>query len=360
MQASRDANISLEVAHGKQLEEIERSLKWIEDNAKSALDADAKESRQQPASYLAEILKSLPSAAGAIAREQTILRGLHFKIMKARQENIAENYANMFKWIFPSASPESKRHAQIHFFEWLSMEDGFYWISGKPGSGKSTLMKYLCDHAKTRDALSTWAQPDTPIISAHFFWCSGTPLPKSQEGLLRSLLYDVFKQCPDIVKRVCPDRWETAAQQGHNQEPWALSELRQALQKLSLCSDIGVKFCFFIDGLDEYDGDHLEIIKSLALLADSRILKFCVSSRPWNVFEDAYGRDCAKKLYMQDPTRDDISYYVESKLKEHTNWAVLLPTWRRSSVKIWSPRSQPRRRACFSRSTLSFGPFVKA
>jgi len=324
LQALRDANISLEVTHGKQLDDIGHSLKWIEDNAKSTLDAHVKHPSQEPASYLVEILKVLPSTAGAIAREQAILRGLHFKAMKARQENIAETYANTFKWMFSSESPgQPAKHVQIHLVEWLSREDGFFWISGKPGSGKSTLMKYLCDHTKTRDALSTWAQPNTPIVSTHFFWCSGTPLQKSQEGLLRSLLYDVFKQCPEIVRKVCPDRWEAAAQPGHEQDTWTLSELRQALQRLCLCCDMGVKFCFFIDGLDEYDGDHSEIIKSLALLAESRVLKFCISSRSWNVFEDAYGKDCARKLYMQDLTRDDINYYVESKLKEHTNWAAL-------------------------------------
>lgn len=331
LQALRDANISLGAAHGKKLEEIERSLRRVKAISESPPDADAKDSCQQLASmtgqnstaYLAEILKSLASAAGTMAREQTILSGLHFNIMKARQETIAEAYVNTFKWIFPSQSQQSKSRARIHFFEWLSMEDGFFWISGKPGSGKSTLMKYLCDHPRTRDALSIWAQQDTPVISAHFFWCSGTPIQKSQEGLLRSLLYDVFKQCPDIVKRVCPDRWEAAARQGQKEEPWTLSELRQSLQKLSFCFNMGVKFCFFIDGLDEYDGNHSEIIKSLALLADSRILKFCVSSRPWNVFEDAYGKDCARKLYMQDLTHSDISYYVQRRLKEHSNWALL-------------------------------------
>jgi hypothetical protein len=197
------------------------------------------------------------------------------------------------------------------------MEDGFYWISGKPGSGKSTLMKYLCDHPRTSDALGAWAQKDKVVISTHFFWCSGTTIQKSQEGLLRSLLYDVFKQCPQIVGKVCPERWAAVTGYETKPEPWTLSELRQALQKLSFCYNIGVKFCFFVDGLGEYDGDYSEIIRTLSALADSRVLKFCVSSRPWNIFEDAYGKDAAKKLYMQDLTHNDISYYVERKLKEH-------------------------------------------
>jgi len=35
------------------------------------------------------------------------------------------------------------------FLHWLSSGNGIFHISGKLGSGKSTLMKFLCDHDRT-------------------------------------------------------------------------------------------------------------------------------------------------------------------------------------------------------------------
>jgi hypothetical protein len=51
-------------------------------------------------------------------------------------------------------------------------------------------------------------------------------------------------------------------------------------------------------------------------------VKLCVSSRPWNVFEEEFGLEFPK-VYMQDLTRDDIHDYVSSRLEEHTRWAAV-------------------------------------
>lgn len=39
------------------------------------------------------------------------------------------------------------------FCDWLRSTEPVYWVSGKPGSGKTTLMKYLLDHPRTRSFL---------------------------------------------------------------------------------------------------------------------------------------------------------------------------------------------------------------
>jgi hypothetical protein len=43
------------------------------------------------------------------------------------------------------------------FLSWLSSGNGIFHVSGKPGSGKSTLMKFLCDHPRTQEELQEWA-----------------------------------------------------------------------------------------------------------------------------------------------------------------------------------------------------------
>jgi len=43
------------------------------------------------------------------------------------------------------------------FLHWLSAGNGVFHIAGKLGSGKSTLMKFLCDHERTTAELQKWA-----------------------------------------------------------------------------------------------------------------------------------------------------------------------------------------------------------
>ena len=42
--------------------------------------------------------------------------------------------------------------------DWLLSRHGDYWVSGKAGSGKSTLMKFLCNHEKLERRRETTQQ----------------------------------------------------------------------------------------------------------------------------------------------------------------------------------------------------------
>jgi Cdc6-like AAA superfamily ATPase len=59
----------------------------------------------------------------------------------------------------------SKRCNPGSFLNWLSSGTGIYHVSGKPGSGKSTLMKFLCDHPHTKAELEKWAGKQTFTVS---------------------------------------------------------------------------------------------------------------------------------------------------------------------------------------------------
>jgi len=52
---------------------------------------------------------------------------------------------------------EAKASARELLLNWMSSGAGIFHISGKLGSGKSTLMKYLCDHDCTKSLLKEWA-----------------------------------------------------------------------------------------------------------------------------------------------------------------------------------------------------------
>lgn len=102
--------------------------------------------------------------------------------------------------------------------------------------------------------------------------------------------------------------------------PKLLSAFRSIAARLNTSK---VKFCFFIDGLDEYEGKPDTIIRLVELLKSALQVKICVSSRPWNEFEKAFGQDKSKKLYMQELTRGDIELYVRDTLENDLGFQEL-------------------------------------
>src|ERR1700742_4240556 len=111
-------------------------------------------------------------------------------------------------------------------------------------------MKFIASHVQTKELLASWAgSVDTLAVAAHFFWIAGTPIQKSWQGLLQSLLFDIFRKHPSVIPIISPSRWAAAkAGQWQNAaEPWSLTELSTALRSLASAKNIPLKMCFFID-----------------------------------------------------------------------------------------------------------------
>ena len=238
--------------------------------------------------------------------------------MTARYEKIADAHAKTFEWIFRDYT----RHANLcygdSFIEWLSHGTGIFWVTGKAGSGKSTLMKFLSHHHLTSETLTHWSGTKKLIIASFYFWYAGTEFQKSQEGLLRSLLYEVFRQCPELMQIVLPQYWDSASPPSSlSHITWTRSELIAAFNRLALNSKLTSVFCFFIDGLDEFDGDHNEIIALIQGFATSESIKWCLSSRPWNVFKAAFGNGSYPSFQLENLTKADIILYVRDELEEN-------------------------------------------
>lgn len=267
-------------------------------------------------------MSQLSMAKNDVAKEHMILRSLSFESCPMRYSSIPEAHHRTFGWVFQEPCDPHEDSGAGNLLGWLRKGDGFFWVSGKPGSGKSSLMKFVTDQEQTLQALSIWSCPKPSIIARHFFWSAGTPMQKSWQGLLQTLLYGIFRQLPDLIESTCSERWpKTIKQLSH--DAWHLPELRRILQRIANQEKLNAKFCFFIDGLDEFEGDYLEFVGVLQGLSRSPHIKLCVSSRPWNVFEDSFGRDVSSKLYMNKLTRKDMRSYVESLLQEHPRWKDL-------------------------------------
>ena len=103
---------------------------------------------------------------------------------------------------------------------------------------------------------------------------------------------------------------------------YSLSTLQKAFKRWIDLLPSSSKVCFFIDGLDEYDGDHEEIAEFFkGLSSRTSNVKLCVSSRPWVVFDDAFKG--MPMLRLQDLTFDDIQAYVFDKLEGHDRMRLL-------------------------------------
>ncbi|KAJ8129596.1 hypothetical protein O1611_g4033 [Lasiodiplodia mahajangana] len=264
-----------------------------------------------------------------LAREQAFLRGLDFTSRRYRYEDIPEAYKQTFGWIFDPSKQQEEEEEGVsghgsRLLQWLRHGNGTFWVSGKAGSGKSTLMKYIVNHDETRKSLEAWAGTKKLIIAAHYFWNAGSMMQKSQRGLYRSLLYDFLRVCPEQIPHVCSARW-AATKIGLTLPPtdnWTVEELLEAIQNLIRMPDSPIRLCVFVDGVDEYEGDHFEFCQLMKELFCSPTVKCLMSSRPWNVFKDAFGVDQTPRLYLHQLTRRDILVYAQSRLAEHPRWSV--------------------------------------
>lgn len=250
-----------------------------------------------------------------------LLQSLCYDGMDVRKEAIHQTHANTYEWIFSS---NDQRGETAHLREWLRSGTGIFWVSGKPGSGKSTLMKFIHGHDRTNELLKHWAGQRQIVVASHYFTVNGNDTQKSQAGLLRAICADMARQCPDTFL----DIWQHIGRtQSFVTNPWldnvpqiqwSVSTLRHMLGSIQHTPlrhrDHDLCFVFFIDGLDENSGDHEELTEILQQLTTSSHVKICAASRPWNVFEKAFGSNEDARLYMHHLTQEDVRVFVRDRI----------------------------------------------
>ncbi|PVH83512.1 hypothetical protein DL98DRAFT_486297 [Cadophora sp. DSE1049] len=264
--------------------------------------------------------------------QRKILDLLSFPSMYDREDEVAEAYRTTFEWIF-------RKHWNAdqpwdNFMGWLRRGSGVYWINGKAGSGKSTLMRYICYHAETQRQLSMWAQANgLPLETDNFFfWNSGTDLQKSQEGLLRSLLFNSLSKHPQLIPVVFPGLWASFYMESIRKTRFSdqgqLDTLLRALDVLLTQPNKPMNLCLFVDGLDEYDGEsgtegnYEALARLFTRISSHANVKVCVSSRPLVTLQNAF--QGLPQLKLQDLTRHDIEYYTRDNLQRHGRFEQLL------------------------------------
>lgn len=204
-------------------------------------------------------LRGLSNNLSTIVREEKekrfaeiLLHSLEFPQLQERRAKVAKSHSETFHWILVDAQSNAPlTHAS--FTDWLKAKNGFsgiYWITGKAGSGKSTLMRYLLEDERTKRYLREWSEAQPLLLASCFFWNAGTPMQKSLNGLLQSLLYEMLSQDSKLALAVSPKGWQRYDLGLHHTYLWTDAELLQALQNVVKASECRTNFCFFVDGLD--------------------------------------------------------------------------------------------------------------
>lgn len=164
-------------------------------------------------------------------------------------------------------------------------------------------------------------------------------MQKSYQGLLQSLCYDIFAAYPGLLPQVCGAKWEslTAAESlraffDGKDTMWHEIEMVQLIRRIvELSSQVGgqnIRLCLFIDGLDEYHGEHDQLVEAISTLAGFTNVKIVVSSRPWNVFMEAFGDLQQTKclLVLQHLTMYCIAAYARDRLEHNKRSQRLMRT----------------------------------
>lgn len=249
--------------------------------------------------FFAYILLDTISAEG---KRKAILETLRFDRIDNRHANIRAAHAKTCQWL--------SKHP--HYKSWLdpkkfSEHHGFLWISGKPGAGKSTIMKHAFTRAKRKTATNA-------AVISFFFNARGEDLEKTTIGMHRSLLLQLLENLPEL-KLILDDV-------NHNIQHDALASDLNLLRDLfsKAISSLGQQqVTCFIDALDECDENEvrqmLYFFEDLGQCAVQNNIKLytCFSSRHYPHMDIQYGL----KLTLEDQPghANDMEEYVRTKLK---------------------------------------------
>lgn len=240
--------------------------------------------------------------------KKAIEDSLKFDRMETRFFDVGTATSTTCNWLF--SIPEYRQWLDIDL---VSEHHGFIWIKGKPGSGKSTIMKHALKDAKNAAPLS--------IIITFFFNARGsTKLEKSILGMYRSVLLQLISKIPTILDDLS-QLFYTKIKHGKVYE-WNIGELQEIL--------IGIMkrhheypVMWFIDALDECKANEvLKLIEFFEEIAQAAVssrsrLHICLSTRHYPNISIRWGIQLT--LEEQDGHDQDIMTYIDSEFRAPHN-----------------------------------------
>ncbi|KAL6868614.1 Pfs, NACHT and ankyrin domain protein [Trichoderma novae-zelandiae] len=236
-------------------------------------------------------------------RQEELLNSLRFDQIGSRQSNIEAAHEETCSWFLEHPT----------YLDWLNTEGlsthyGILWLSGKPGAGKSTIMKFLYTH------LEGVQDDSASAIVSFFFNARGELLEKSTTGMFRSLLLQLLETFPDLQSVL--DDFSLVPKDKHGCPPTNI--VRKLFRNAVLLLDARTLTCV-IDALDECDEqqvrDMVGYFEDLGREAIKRSiqLRISFSSRHYPYISIEH----ALRLTLEDQQGhgQDMERYVQSRFK---------------------------------------------
>lgn len=275
---------------------------------------------------LSKMLLEVQTEVDDAQLQHRILRQLVFEDMNSRANQIPKASQDTYNWTVedgPLNKGDKRGLAWTLFLEWLRAGDKILHVSGNPGSGKSTLMKFLSQNERTKEELKVWATTKSLVFCVFYFWNPGSMAQRSLTGLYRSLLFQTLSQCPDLTEQIFPVQFrkmktftgDTMVERIQDFDDTHIEEAFKLL--LSRATPDKYRLCFFIDGLDECEGsmlEHEQLAKMLQSWVISGAVKLCVSSRPYHEFTRTLALPRDRKIQLHKLNESDIRAYCLDRL----------------------------------------------
>ncbi|MCJ1384760.1 hypothetical protein MMC17_007878 [Xylographa soralifera] len=286
-----------------QVDQLSADLNNLSTSLNNLSPGERQEKRQETISTwqiankedLIQLLNNLSKLESDKTRKRVahlMMHSLYFPQIQERHSRIALAHAETFDWIFGDSHQRDVPEA--NFVDWLEDRqghDGLYWndkTSGKViriekiNACELFLLEYRLVNAEV-------ANRTTTVVAL---------------------------RAPNAMLRMYRNNFTLALATN----PELLSALHNLVKGVKGFANI----CFFVDRLDEFEGDdkaRTEVIDLFCNISKSTNIKVCLSSRPWLIFEDAFQNHSS--LLLQQLTYNDITKYVQIELENNSRFQRL-------------------------------------
>ncbi|KAL5370925.1 hypothetical protein DPSP01_014586 [Paraphaeosphaeria sporulosa] len=243
---------------------------------------------------------------------QRVLESLFLPDHEERFSQVEQAHKGTFEWLYGDT---------VNFTQWLRSGNGIFWISGKPASGKSTLLKFAVSDSRTYQYLHQNNSVNRWITGDFFFTNRGKQEQRCVEGLLQRIVFQLLSQAKELLPFI-----EDLFQWHAGPQGWLLTYLEVALQNIVKQRKIPINICLFIDALDEqtegYYQNHatlLNYLRELTQHADGNKVRLllCLTSRPETIFIDFLRGYPGFRIH--EHTKGDINLYVNGRITGYIN-----------------------------------------
>ena len=182
-------------------------------------------------------------------------------------------------------------------------------IEGKPGSGKSTLMKYFQRNLVKREPLAG----ENPTVASFYYSHREGEQQTNHANMLRSILYDILGHNREFFFHFQPHYRQGAQSRGGHH--WTYESLKNVLLSFSENHPVDERIYLILDAMDESDGrgrsDVIKLLRELCAAKGPCIMKAFVASRPISGLT-GHPENIHKVIRLQDVNTSAILAFTRS------------------------------------------------